>query len=131
MATPGISAAAQGSVTLSDTWLEKNRADQNAVIDLVELTPPEAFERVVEGRVMSGGRTFGARFDPRAIHVGAGRDNGVSNPALTYATVSGCLLNDNQRYPWQRVLATHIEHPIRYRFIYPYQTTARGVHIDE
>jgi hypothetical protein len=130
MATPGISAPTTGRVKLSDDFLEANRGDAGIVIDLYQLTPQEAF---VHGGSNCRARVQMGKFRPTGLLIDGDRDGGggQEEPSVdltaTAGQINGVLFDENPSEPVSENYATHVVHPVRYRYILPYGTTARGI----
>jgi hypothetical protein len=121
MATPGISASTDGRLRISDDFLDANAGNANVVIDVQKMTPIAAFEFCGDAR-RNGNN---AHFDPRAIHI----DNATTGVDAAYAVVNGCLRNERDNRPMLERYTCGNTHPVRYWFIYPNGTTARGIKI--
>ena len=132
MATPGINAASDGRIAISDTYLNDHSADPAAIIDCCKMEPREAFENMgyVGGRwYMLGTAAKGnnGHFEPRGINVNWGSSQRTTDLDATDALVNGCLRSDKMENPIVERLACAVTHPNRYRYIYAQGTTARGI----
>ena len=125
MAGPGIVAGTTGRLHISDTWLEANRQEEGAVIDLQKMTPIAAFlSRTTRARGNSG------NFHASGISIdGARTDAGGADYTVAAAVLNGCLRDEPQWSPQEESYNCRILYPERYRYIYPFRTTARGIHV--
>ena len=127
MATPGISAPTTGRVRLSDDFLEANYGDKSVVIDLHLLTPIEAFSHT-SMRARGNNNTV----NPTGVLIDAARGGGGQGVdpvdlTATQGSINGCLVDEPVNDPMPESYACRSLHPCRYRYVYPYQTTARGI----
>lgn len=134
MALPGISAGSDGRVLILDSYLDAHVADGSVVIDVVTMTPREAFANtgVIGGRLFMDGVAksgVNAHFEPRGISMDGDGDGQAIDLTADTAIVRGCLRNETREMPMSQRYACSITHANRYRFIYPMGTTARGIKI--
>lgn len=129
MPTPGINAPADGHIIIDDDFLEAHTTDDGTVIDVIAMTPPEAFLNVAHDRIQGGGRRMMNAFDSRAIKVTGVYEDRAMDYDATHAEINWCLRNDPEAYPDVDSLTPRVLYPLRARFIYPYLTTARGIRI--
>lgn len=126
MATPGISAPTTGRVRLSDEFLENNYGNPSVVIDLHLLTPVEAFSHV-SMRARGNNNTV----NPTGVLMDAARSGDPQaepvDETATRATINGCFVDEPQNDPMEEAYGCRVLYPVRYRYVYPYQTTARGI----
>jgi hypothetical protein len=129
MPTPGINAPADGHIVISDTYLNDNINNAAAVIDVIAMTPLEAFENVAQNRIQGGGRNMMNALDARGIKIHGALDQGVFSYDATHGEINWCLRNDPEAYPDVDSLTPRVLYPLRARFIRPRGTTARGIRI--
>ena len=137
MALNGISAPAEGRIVISNQWLEANKDNKNAVIDIPTLSsnptgaikhtniPPTGVESQFSGRAISirgiyNGSEGNSSYNPthENYHVDLGADYGTVN----------CRLNNDSFFELEDY-RTKIDHPDRVRQFRPYGTYARGIRI--
>lgn len=133
-----ITAPSESRYLISDQWLDDHANDRAAYIDIINLTSnyPEYF---VMGAVGQGSN---AKANPRGISVnGALDDNGRVDNDATAAAVAGLEIGEmetirgydqqtlSQDHP--AIIATHVTHALRFKKIFAYGTTARGIWIHQ
>jgi len=139
MAGYGISAPAEGRLVISNQWLEANKHDKNAVIDIPtrKSNPTGAFLNPNVPRTSVEGQASGRGVSVRGIYDGS---EGTSsyNPThqnykvdLTadYATINCCYNNEKKTEYFLEDFRTKITHPDRIKRIKAYGTNARGISI--
>jgi len=123
MAGPGIIAGSEQRIKINDDYLNANSGNTNAVIDLLELTPPAAFQK--ESRRLPNAGRMG-KFEPRGISC----DGSKTNNGSTDLTASSAFVNakekSEQHFLQQRYNCGMI-HAARITKIKPFNTTARGI----
>ena len=122
MADTGISAPAEGTLLISDKYLDAKQGDPGVVIDCVEMTPAAAFETKVVAPTGTDGR-----FEPRGVSVNGVLVEGVVDEDASFAFLKRRLKNDPEAARLK--YATGVIHSDRVRYIYPRGTTARGIAI--
>lgn len=126
MAGPGITAGSAARLRIDDDYLHTNRNDQSVVIDVWKRTPAAAFSAGT-----TAPRTGQGRFDTRGISVDGDEGQGAGTPDWTaaYGFIRGQENDDPEAM--QQKFNSGIVHPCRFRYIYPYGTTARGINIHQ
>jgi hypothetical protein len=128
MAEAGITGRAEIEIKISDTYLNDHVADQAAVINIMALTPEEAFENHSLIRTAAPRSGINGTFEPRGIKISEALDDqGVLDPDLNRGWVNkrlkGCPSHNYNREAY----AIGVHHPDSVGFIRPYLTTARGI----
>ena len=120
MADPGITSQSEGRVMLSDTFLDEHKNETGNEIDCFMLTPEAAFENTKMPRKGPGGVFF-----PRGISINGALSDGAIDYTADSAKINGKEFDDPE--PMQEYFTLHAIHQNRFRFIYPRNTTARGI----
>jgi len=135
-----ITAPSESRYRISDDWLDANATDREAYIDVLNMTSNRMAEYpFYTGAVGSGPN---AKANPRGVSIdGALDERGTKDVSMTYGGIAGLevgesetIIGRNMITPIQNhpaILATHILHPMRFRKIYAYGTTARGIWIHQ
>ena len=123
-----FSARAETELTIDDDWMEANKDNSAAVIDCINRSPAVAF--IASHRNVTG--TKGSRTAPmfqfRGISInGARGDQGGVDLTATSAMINRSLLNNMADKPNVIRRSCAIIHPEMVSFIYPHNTTARGI----
>ena len=111
-------APATGRILISDDYLEANRNNRSAAIDLINQTPSQAF--VHNDTPPSEMLSFG-RNGPRGVSMNHDRGDTESY----YAWINYRAPNDPHAI--RERFACAVTHPQQVAVIYPYNTTARGI----
>lgn len=120
----GMTARSEQEVVIDDTYLDNNSTDQSAVIDCVEMTPIEAFVPACRLIARSGANH---RIHPKGLHID--QASGQSGDTASYANMNRALLTHQLGQNTVSRYACGVMQPESVRYIYPYNTTARGIHI--
>ena len=119
-----MSSRAETELRIDDDYLDANAGDATAVIDCVHRTPAEAFINA-HLTVPSSGAGTTPTFNIRYISV----NQGQQDAAATFANVNRALLNDGAGRQTVRRYACGVLHAESVNFIYPAQTTGRGISV--
>lgn len=123
----GIAGRAEIEIRISDTYLEDHVADQAAVINILALTPAEAFENHSLTRTAAPRSGINGTFEPRWIKISEALGVQGLDPTLNRGWVNkrlkGCPSHNYVREQY----AIGFSHPDSVGFIRPYLTTARGI----
>lgn len=129
MATEGLTGPSEARAVIDNAYLD-NAANVGKVIDVVNLTPPEAFMRIKRGRKLPKAGRNGT-FDPRGISINFESDGaGGLDTDATLALVDNQEKNEPFFFPDR--FAIGVVHPVRIRKIrVGPNTTARGIKIHQ
>lgn len=122
--TPGISAPGEIRLRIRDSWLDDNANNENAIADIVSMTPVAAFDTINIPRT-----GINAKFEPRGVSISAAipDEGGSASYTATYSWIRGEYKSDRPGHPYRETHSLHITHPCRYRRIYAKGTTARNI----
>lgn len=122
-----FAARAETELAIKDSYMEANYDNPTAVIDCIKRTPEAAFEDVSLKICMPGAQVS---FVGRGLTIDYARDDrGGTDADSTMATLNRSLICQQVGQSVLRRYACGITHPHGIRFIYPYQSTARGISI--
>lgn len=124
----GFNVRAEMEIKISDTYLNDNSLNQNAIIDILKLTPEAAFENHTLAQTGVSRAGLAARFEPRWIKIsqviGA---QGVIDESLNRGWINKRLKsNPEYNYNTEQYLIG-MDHPESVGYIRPFGTTARGI----
>lgn len=124
----GFNDRAEMEIKISDTYLDANAADKNAIIDILKLTPEAAFENHTLAQTGVSRAGLAARFEPRWIKISQVINlQGVIDESLYSGWINKRLKsNPAHNYNTERYLIG-IDHPESVGYIRPFGTTARGI----
>jgi hypothetical protein len=124
----GFNVRAEMEIKISDTYLDDNALNQGAIINILTLTPEEAFENHTLARTAVSRAGSAARFEPRWIKISqAIGAQGVIDESLTRGWINKRLkTSPAHNYNTEQYLIG-MDHPESVGYIRPFGTTARGI----
>lgn len=120
-----FSARAETELRISDDYLEANFTNPAAVINCAERLPAEAFIAAHQTVPGTKGSRTGTIFQIRGMSINGARGDSTA----TTANVNRALYNNDVNKNCIARRSCGIIHPESVRFIYPLNTTARGISV--